>query len=235
MKYNNSPLCEVVFELFFTTNSWNSVIPGLFYSNIREKFPETKQRSATNNGNTEEITLYINKESNMIIQLSRSMMSVNKLPKYNGWDNFSQYIDFALKALNKTFDILRINRIGLRYINRFDINKHSVENIKDFLYIHPNVPENLSNEASSIQMLIEYPQSGTNIPDVMTLNLSTIRPIDQMRAPLSFEINCINLSSNIINHEDIKKWLNESHNKINNTFDLCLTEKAKILFKKSND
>ena len=56
------------------------------------------------------MTQYKNSTNDTIIQLSSNLLTVNKLPKYNGWESYSEIIIFAIKALNRALKIDRIDR-----------------------------------------------------------------------------------------------------------------------------
>jgi uncharacterized protein (TIGR04255 family) len=238
MKYDKSPLIEVVFEISFNAaNKWNDVIPGLFYSKIEKRFPKISPRinniGITNNSlqvaKSVNTTLYKNEEENTIVQLSNNIFSVNKLPNYEGWDKFISDIDYAYKSFREIIELhlspIQVNRIGLRYINKIDIEKHSVSNLKNYLNIYPNLPAYIDS-INAIQIALEsqHQKEGIN-KNILSINIATLKQDAQYKAPILFEIDYLNQFN--VDLSKYKEWLIDSHEEIDNVFDLSLTEMSK--------
>lgn len=235
-KYKKPPLVEAVFEYFFTSKEWTSIIPGLFYSQIKEKFPIISQskggfgvtfdgKGLQIGGGNSDLTQYKNKEGNTIIQLSRNMLTVNKLPKYEGWESFIEIIVFAVESINKTLKIDKVERIGLKSLNKIDIHTHSLDNIKNHFTIYPVIPLNSGKNLNSIQLNIETPIIENK--EVLAISLVTLRKEPNYNAPVMFQLYVTRMIDVPSNYRD---WLEKAHLTLYKSFIQSLTTATKELF-----
>lgn len=235
MIYKNPPLVEAVFELFYSSNSWSPIIPGLFYNEIKNQFPNITQKQSgfgiieglglKIGGGNGEMTQYKNSTNDTIIQLSGNLLTVNKLPKYNGWESYSEIIIFAIKALNSVLEINRIERMGLKTINKVDIGNHSLEQLKKYFKIYPFIPEEMDDKLNSIQMILESPISEDK--EILAIQLSTLRKEQNYQAPVLFQIYVTRIKDIPDNYID---WLEQSHIILSETFEKSITTFSKERF-----
>jgi len=153
--YTSPPLVEALCEFRFKNNdNWDWTIPGSFYEEIKREFPIKEQKNAVvialknnegkivpaqdfNNGKKDKL-VFLNKEKNVIIQIGSNYFSINLLSPYPGWETFKNLIDKYEKLY---LDISRseVERIGLRYINKF--NDVTIEdNFKTYFNFGPQIP-----------------------------------------------------------------------------------------------
>ncbi|MDP4183635.1 MAG: TIGR04255 family protein [Bacteroidota bacterium] len=228
--YKNPPLKEVVFELFFTSSKWNSVMPGLFYSLIKEKFPIINKKNGFEfaldpngvkiGGTNNEMLQFKNSSGDTIIQLAPGLLTVNKLPQYTGWADYLKIIKTAVDTLQSIVEIERIDRIGLKTINRIEIDDFTVENFKRYFTIYTEIP--FSKYTSSYQLNIEIPI----IPNIEVLAISMISQIDpSFKAPILFQIYVTQIKNIVAS--DIYEWIEDAHNRVNEAFNNCLTDECK--------
>lgn len=62
----------------------------------------------------------------LLVKIGVSVLSVHRLDPYPGWEKFVQEIDSAVDYLFESLTEVKINRIGLRYINLFNAEDHLV-------------------------------------------------------------------------------------------------------------
>lgn len=235
-QYKNPPLVEAVFEMFFTSTEWSSIIPGLFYTEIKSQFPKIKQSNigfgiSFDNGGIKigsgnnEITQYLNNEEDTIIQLSNNMLTVNKLPKYNGWENYRILISFAVDTLKRVLNITSVQRIGLKTLNKIDIGSHSLANLKKHFTIYPSLPSFLETDINSLQLNIESPIVVNE--EIMAILLVTLKREPNYEAPVMFQLYTTKIANVPSNYQD---WLETAHNRIYEIFNQSLTEFSKTEF-----
>lgn len=239
-KYKNPPLTEAVFEIFFTTKSWSPVIPGVFYNEIKSSFPNINQGPGGGFGisfnasgfqigpGSNDLTQYKSKDGATIIQLSNGLFTVNKLPKYDGWESYRTLILEAVKALEKVIEIDNINRIGLKAINKINIKKHSYENFKQWYNVFPIIPREgiINSESASIQLNIETPI--TPETEIFALSLLTLRKEPDNEAPTMLQLYYTRIKDN--QNIKIEEWLEVAHSTLHKAFETTLTEHAKKEF-----
>lgn len=233
--YKNPPLIETVFELFYTANAWTPAIPGQLFLEIQSRFPIITQQPATLIGITETpfrlgtgpqgIIQFKSSDSKTIVQLTDRMLTVNKLPKYYGWESFIETITFVLNAFSKAIGDVKYDRIGLRTINKIDIGTHSLETFMDSFKIYPNIPQSINPNLNSIQLSVESTIEAEK--EVVAININTLKKEQNFNAPVLFQIHVLRMKD--IN-SDLIKWLEHAHEVLYTSFTECLTEECKIKF-----
>lgn len=234
--YKNPPLVEAVFELFYTSNSWSSITPGMFYNEIKNKFPNISQtqggfgiafdgkglKIGSGNG---DLTQYKNSNNDTIIQLSSNLLTVNKLPEYKGWESFLEVITYAIDTLKHIVEIEKIDRIGLKTLNKIDIKSHSLDQLKKYFSVYPNLPSNINNDLNSIQINLETPIIEKK--EILAILMATLLKEPYYEAPVMFQIYMTRISDI---PENYTEWLESAHEKLSETFENSLTEFCKNQF-----
>ena len=230
--YKNPPLVEAVFELFYTTTNWSPVIPGVFYNEIKESFPNIS-KSQTGfgilldnqgirlGGGNSEMTQYKSQLNDTLVQLTSNLFTVNKLPKYQDWDSFKKTIHYSIDALKRSLPDIKITRIGLKFINKINIgSEHSYENFKRIFKVYPIIPSTFGNNLSSIQMNLESPV----IPDteILAVSFTSLRKEPNFTTPVIFQLyyTRVKEASELV----IEDWLENAHANLHETFINGLTE-----------
>lgn len=235
-KFKNPPLTEAVFELFYQTSAWNPATPGTYYSKVSKDYPVITQSGGgfgialgtqgvqIGSGNNN-LTQFKSQDNSAIIQLSNNLFTVNKLPKYHGWEAYKEMILKAVELLASTIDIQQINRIGLRAINKLDIQTHSLENFKRSFNVYPNMPKGIVNDFNSLQLNYETP-----FPDneILAVNFATLRKESGYQAPVQFQLYYTKLTH--IDIKSIEEWLNNGHMQLHSAFDHIVTKQQKEEF-----
>lgn len=235
-KYTNPPLVEAIFEYFFSSTEWSSIVPGLFYSEIKDKFPNISKnkggfgvtfdgKGLKIGGGNGDLTQYKNQEGNTIIQLSNNILTVNKLPKYDGWESFIEIIVYAVESLNKVLNIKKVERIGLKSLNKIDIKSHSLENLRTYFTIYPVIPITSNNNCNSINLNIETPLIENK--EILAISLATLKKEANYQAPVMFQLYITRIKDVDSNY---REWLNKAHLTLYNSFIESLTAEAKKQF-----
>jgi uncharacterized protein (TIGR04255 family) len=234
--YENPPLVEAVFEFFYITDSWSPIIPGVFYNEIKSRFPIISQNKGgfgiaidggglkIGSGNSE-ITQFKNKQNDTIIQLTDNLLTVNKLPKYSGWESFLEIINFAIETLQKVVTVQKVNRIGIKMLNKIDVETHSLENFKKYFTIYPVLGHAEFNNVRTIQLNLE--EAIVENEEVISIILSTLRKEQNLKAPVLFQIYVTKVNNIDSNYSE---WLENTHRRLTETFENSLTDYCKSEF-----
>lgn len=229
-KFKNPPLIEAVFECHFATSEWNSITPGLFFNEVKERFPKISQGSkgfgfSMGQGNLKfggnNVTLFENPATNTTIQLTENVLSINKLPKYVSWEDYLKDIKFAMESLKKVVKIAAFRRFDLHTLNKIDIGNLTEENFKKYFKIYPVLPEEIIHNSNSIQLDFEFPLVEKR--EFLKLNLRSLIKEKGYDAPILFSLYKVGLVNNNINYLE---WLDEAHSLLHKTFIDSLTEEA---------
>ena len=133
-KITPSPIAEAIFEIRFTSDIPGTVLCGLFYPVISKIFPETSIEELPilqlppvvrdNDPNLKFQPHYRLTKDNYIFAFGPTSISFSCIAPYSGWENWST---FFLSIIDGLADIealknIKINRLGLRYIDNIDGN-----------------------------------------------------------------------------------------------------------------
>lgn len=117
--YKNAPLIEAVFEIRFPAEISIKCKTDLFYNQIKASFPLL----AMHPPGAPHIYDFLNKEKNEIIRIGLDRISYHA-KKYDG--GFNKFQEDALKypySFINTYNIEKVSRTGLRYVNHIPIVK----------------------------------------------------------------------------------------------------------------
>ena len=123
------PLNEAIFEIRFEPNVPAAALFGIFYAEIRSKFPDVESlpivqlpealRDQDRNLQFLPHHRFRNQE-NVLIQIGPRVLSVNAVNEYIGWARFKENILETLATLKKLEITSKVSRLGLRYSNLFN-------------------------------------------------------------------------------------------------------------------
>lgn len=144
MKYNNNMLSEVIFRIDFANplieiqNTVNSVLS----KKILESFP-IQERT-----NSQEIVFgqpnqlqsisvitewkYSGKNRERALILTKDCLIIT-IKEYKGYEEFGNYIKEITKTLFNEYETVQLRRIGMRYINTFEITEGELFDWKNFI------------------------------------------------------------------------------------------------------
>lgn len=244
MPYSRPPITEAVLEVRFK----ESVLPDILASSVRD-YQAHYQRSETVQGYELQFNIpttpgeqvrttargaelsykLISPDEGEILLLSASSFAVSQLAPYPGWDIFFGRFQRDLKIWKATVGYQGLSRYGLRFINRLDLpNLTGKVEDSDYITIYPKVPHQLNiMDAYGLQLQ-------TTLFDInchLRMNTSVVPSplLNHISIILDFEIATFgtvpqNLSGMI-------ELLGRIRMKKNEIFELCITERARDLFR----
>ncbi len=160
--YPNPTIIESVCDIHFRLSQgqqWRPSLAGELFKHIQNEYPEMEpvlemglQLEFGPTGAATQILpqsqkfRFKHKVRPIILQLAENSFSVSILPPYQGWEVMSRDI---LAAWDQVLDVLNpeaINRVGLRYINRFTVETPE-DGLGEWLKANYYIPESvLSSE-----------------------------------------------------------------------------------------
>jgi uncharacterized protein (TIGR04255 family) len=239
IKYGNSPIIEVLCEIQFSSDIWNPTIPGLFYKEIEDEFSETKDHMKLNftldlysPNNKMDVThrvQFYKKDKTALLQTGSHIFIFNHLKPYPKWQVFKKMFLGNFEKYRKIANPKEIKRIGLRYVNRIDIPKASIEMEEYFTYF-PNLPQKLRDHGA-FQMKTEIPCKEQQ--DYLVLTFGNAVPSQKDTLSLLLDFDYSMTVPKAIDMNAIPEWLEEAHAKLLEAFESCTTDKCKDLFREN--
>lgn len=241
--YLNPPLVEVVLEVFYSTNKpWDVSLPGAFFKKVSDNFPliGTKPHglefSLGPAGTIQKhaditVTQYYNKDRDALLQLAPGMFCVNKLAPFSDceWSDLWTLFAKNFRAVNSLVKPDRIDKVGLRYINRIDIGeKHEYSILKEYVNYYPLIPDALPQSANSINMFTEIKYRKER--DILAIRLATLVADENIKAPILLEISYNMVIPGGVNEKNINSWFTTARDTCRVAFESMITDKARAKF-----
>jgi uncharacterized protein (TIGR04255 family) len=82
---------------------------------------------------------FSNDAETRLVVVGDGLLSIHMIGDYPGWEEFEERIHEGLRAYTESTEVLSIQRIGIRYINRLEFEGRQIE-LKDFFTHPPEVP-----------------------------------------------------------------------------------------------
>lgn len=238
-QYKNPPIAEVICEFRFELeNAFDPKAVDLFFDEIKDKFPKKKKgqmhemkfeinpKGQSFNKTFEEFDQFFSDDEKTLIRLDRGRLSIHKLKPYSSWGEFYPLIDLVFNSYIKNIKIKSIQRIGLRYINNFEIPLSSFDT-EQYFNLHPALGDGLPQDLVSFMVGTIF--AFENGRDNMRVQL-----LDRMAAPgktmFVLDMDYFLIKSGSILVSEVKEWIVSAHKNIEDVFEKALTDKTKQIF-----
>lgn len=144
VKYEKSPLVEVIFQLQFPTIlSINLKQPAELQEKIRARFPffgeqpniidgivVSPQNISFSKGNADNKNyFFVSEDNKMRFNMTSSFIALSTMA-YTQWEDFREYIDFVVPFFEEEYRPAFYTRVGLRYIDVITRSKLDLQNKK---------------------------------------------------------------------------------------------------------
>jgi len=239
-KYNNPPIIEAVCEFRFPKDcKWDLTVPGLIYEKIRDIFHHKEQRISQNveitqskkelhhQLITQEIVLFLNDSKKIFVQVGTRLITINCLAPYPSWERYKPQIDKVFNALKKTVEIDKLERIGLRYINKINVKMKSVD-LDQFFEFRPflgeKLPQNLAN--FRLETIFRY----CDQRDSCRLILANTLAEDPESTSFILDLDYFLSKPLMVDSNTALDWVENSHGKVEDIFEGCLTQPLRDIF-----
>lgn len=239
-QYKNPPITEVICEFRFELeNAFDTKAVDLFFNEIKEKFPKKKKgqihqmkfeinpKEQSFNKTSQEFDQFFSNDEKTLIQLDKGRLSIHKLKPYSSWREFYSLINLVFNSYIKNIKIKSIQRIGLRYINNFEISLPTLD-IEQYFNLRPalggNLPQNLTSFMVGVIFVFE---DGRDNIKVQFLNRLAA---DSNKTTFVLDIDYFLLKQGSVSVSEANEWVTNAHKNIENIFEAALTGKTKQLF-----
>lgn len=238
-KYKNPPLIEALCEFqFIPTEPYDLTIPGLFYTRIREDFPEKQEQSGigftvqgSDTGIEQKITpipsrvQFFNRDKTRLVQLAPDLLVVNCLKPYPSWEEFKPIIVQNMDIYREIAKPKGFRRIGLRYINVFEFDRLNIE-LPDYFSYYPLVPEGFPKQLDAFLCRTELPYQDERL--ILTLATIMSEKPDHLSITLDLDY-FMNIPENI-KFDVVPSWLDKAHERVEATFEACIKDELRRNF-----
>ena len=240
-QYKNSPITEVICEFRFELETvFNQKKVDSFFNEIKEKFPKKKKgqmhqmkyeinpkKEESFSKTFQEFDQFLSDDEKTRIQLDGGRLSIHKLKPYNSWQEFHPLIKLVFNAYIKNIKIKSIQRIGLRYINNFEIPLTTFD-IEQYFNLRPALGGGLPQDLISFMVGVIFVfENGRDNMKVQFLN----RPaLDLSKMTFALDMDYFLLKQGDVPVGEVDAWIASAHKNVESTFEAALTDKTKELF-----
>ena len=240
--YQKPPVIEALCEIYFRDSTWDDTIPGIFYEKVKQEFPKKQQREVRQ----AQITLeretatagvqrlpswiqFVSERGDRVIQVAENLLVVNQLRPYQHFAEWELVVRNALKIYKEIAVPQKVDRCGIRYINRIEIPGTQVA-MEDYFMIYPQLPESLGNTHGPFFVRVEIPQ--TEQAHVVLITFGTTTPRQSMDKKQVFFLDLYDIftpdtSSNGI---ELRREIQRAHDNVVMAFEDSITDQLRKLF-----
>lgn len=239
-QYKKSPLVEALCEFqFIPGQPWDVTIPDLFYEKISGEFPIKKQQLGVGIsfqprgiGIAQEMEMlqriqFFKTDETALVQVGINLLAINQLKPYPSWNAFKPLI---LQNLTRYLEIAKpkgFKRIGLRYINKIEFDKDSIE-LGHYLKYSPFIPPELPQKSVGFHFRVEIPyQDGR---DHLVVILASAIPQKANCLSLFLDLDYFIAKPDGISLDQAPDWIEQAHSAVENAFEACITDECRKLF-----
>jgi uncharacterized protein (TIGR04255 family) len=236
--YGKPPVTQAICEFqFISDKAWDWTIPGLIYNKISTVFSEKRQEQALaitvtpQQQKVQQVSTtlskmqFLTKDGTAMVQIGPDLLGINVQNRYPGWPNFFKLISEQWQIYSQIASPKGFKRIGVRYINKIEIDADSMELTKYFRY-YPHLPEHIEQKHGPFMMRVMHASDDGR--DSLVLTFANITP----SAKLSFSLD---LDYSLTQPDKVQlgdglKWVENAHAKIEDMFEACITDELRTLF-----
>jgi uncharacterized protein (TIGR04255 family) len=231
-QYRKASIVEAVCEFRLPNETpWDLTIPGLIYEKLKNDFPQrqpvsTQSIEIVSTGsethqklrNEDQIQLS-SSGGEAFIRIGERVLNISVREPYPGWERMKETIAKAFEALKEVIELSSINRIGVRYINRFIIPKSEL-NTGDYFTYKPTWQ--YKNKANSLMARCTF--SFDEGKEACTAIISDIATGTENQSGFVLDFDYYNVQTNPIPSDKAFEWIEKAHTNIEILFEESITD-----------
>jgi uncharacterized protein (TIGR04255 family) len=232
----NPPLVEAVCEFQFDPSSkWDWTLPGRLFDKIGKEFSERMDvhrmgltiqqasgkvsQSSIIEAGPDRIQLK-RPDGSAMIQVGPRQLIINHLRPYPNWNPFRELILRMYETYNSLIEGSSLGRIGLRYINQIELTG---KDYKEIINVWPTFSHSLKKEVSTLFQ--RYELKHDNPEGLLIHQTGLIQVEDKNMLVLDLDFVASSVSS-ITSRKHVADWLDQAHDRVEESFIDSLTPSA---------
>jgi|GEM_PF-1233941 len=221
-QWQNPPLKEVVFEIRFPAVNDYALFLGEVQSLIKEKFSEPVTLPGSKLPTDFDGVVrhrFFSEDKFTLVQIGTDVASVNSV-SYGGFDKFLEEILFITTKLEDTIQLHEKKRLGLRYINKFEVVSSPFETLNI-------VSPFQSLEVDNTERIRINHIKNNAFPLLLSVNVEF--PIGNKKDELLFDLDVYQLDFSMPDSgaDDFTHWAKNAHKLVWENFDSLVSQEEK--------
>lgn len=175
------------------------------------------------------VQILSNSDQTDFFRLERQKLHWSRLPPYEGWEALENRIEIDLQSLPKKVGFPKLERIGVRFLNRLDVplGSDQIYRYEDYISVHIALPPLLNPHGPYMWTVVkEFPEKG--------LGTKITSGVVNQELPFTMAILLdidVYTTANLPEGRDaLFGRLNELRHFKNEIFEACITDKARANF-----
>lgn len=173
MRYRKSPIIESVVEFRFAEELTDAKLRKL-NEKFRKKFPDIREQKefevhlniddSTVEKKEKTVTYHADEDQQWLIGLDYKRLICSHKAPYGGFEDFFAHISYAYEAMSKVAARRKLERVGMRYINRIDLPVVKGQDVafEKYLNLKINIPEFIKS-VTGYEMVFTF-----NLPEIVS-------------------------------------------------------------------
>jgi uncharacterized protein (TIGR04255 family) len=171
--YKQPPIEEALCEFRFASDAeWDPILPLVFHEQIKESYPgkpiqRTPIEANLHAGSDQAGASFLLKQElgriqfpsedgKALLSIGQNVLSTHMLRPYRRWEEFRPRIKEALDKYSNTLPCNGIRRIGLRYINKIEIENTGTLDLNMYFKVPPMSPQGFPTRITSFIIRTEH-------------------------------------------------------------------------------
>ena len=171
---------------------------------------------------------FVSADGQQLFQVRTTGFTANRLAPYTHWEAFSREARKLWNVYRDTAKPLRITRIALRYINRFDIHVSPLE-LKDYFNTSPEVagglPQSMAGFFMQVLLPLEDVKASVNIIETI------VEPLKTGAVSIILDLDLFRVVELPESEQELWNMFELLRVKKNTVFNSCITERTKELIR----
>lgn len=236
-KYNAPPIREAVCEFRFSgTSKWDLTIPGLIYDLVKKQYPVKEQhrelvvdsQAKPPRGQFVDKVRFKNEDGKEFIQVAPLLLSVHRLAPYQDWESLVPTIKMAFEAYKKIGEPTGLSRIGVRYVNAFDVPGETID-LPDYFEFFPQIPAKLDYDYDTFISGVMLQRAEGR--DVLKLELQSGKSEAEKTCRVLLDLDYYLNKPEAVPLDGALDWVSKAHDEVESTFEACMKDTVRALLK----
>jgi uncharacterized protein (TIGR04255 family) len=232
--YKNAPIIEAAISLKFIPSDYVNfdVLYDVVSKNLSNDYPiiektfenefklecgETPRSTSTQQCRGFRL---ISRDKKQVIQITGDGFTFSRLSPYGNWELLRDQTKKALEIYQQATNHRILNRVGVRFINRFDLPGGTVQ-LSDYLNIFPQIPSSQNISGLAMQVI----STQLDIKSVLVISQALIPPKEPNTISLILDLDLFNTETRDI--QDLWDFLEVLHKRKNKFFESAITKKTR--------
>lgn len=166
------------------------------------------------------------KDNSRVLQVRTNGFTYSHLPPYTSWEVLRSEAYDVWRIFVDVCKPQTVLRCALRFINRIDIPKPSIE-LHEYFYLYPEIPKGIPQDVSGMFMQLQMPQK--DLEGIAVVNQAVAEPTNPGTVSVLLDFDLFQVREYAPEDEAIWHYLDKLRDRKNELFEACITDDTRRL------